>query len=96
MTKRKDECLFCSRRSCRTRIVRFEEPRYDELACTEHVSALEKHADAALGGRGRNVDRWHCSTTGRYVRGEAPTKAQLEAQDQRARDALSIVEKTFA
>ncbi|ABR46631.1 hypothetical protein Amet_4379 [Alkaliphilus metalliredigens QYMF] len=37
MTKIKDECLFCSKRICNTRIVRTEEPQYDEVACYQHI-----------------------------------------------------------
>lgn len=69
MKKRKDECLFCSSRSCRCRIVREEEPVYDEVACANHISDLEKHSDEVL-GRGNGIMRWHLSGNSQYKRGE--------------------------
>jgi len=69
MAKRKDECLFCGRRSCSTRIVRLEEPAYDEVACDIHVEDLEKHSDEVLGSH-NGVMRCHISSSGRLKRGE--------------------------
>jgi hypothetical protein len=69
MRKRIDECLFCSSRTCRTRIVRPEEPHYDEVACNRHISELEKHSDVVL-GRKNGVMRHHISSLGNLKRGE--------------------------
>lgn len=74
MVKRKDECLFCGKRSCSTRIVRNEEPLYDEVACDKHTSDLEKHSDEILGSH-NGIMRCHISSTGRVKRGE-PYKLQ--------------------
>jgi len=42
MKKRKDECLFCSRRKCPFRIVSLDKRHpYDEIACIDHVRQLE-------------------------------------------------------
>jgi hypothetical protein len=69
MKKRKDECLFCSSRSCYSRIVRLVAPQYDEVACYKHVEDLEKHSDKVLGYK-NGVLRNHISSTGRMKRGE--------------------------
>ena len=69
MAKRKDECIFCKSRSCYTRIVRLEEPAYDEVACPSHVLDLERHSDTKLGTR-NGVMRHHISGTARQKRGE--------------------------
>jgi len=70
MEKRKDECLFCGSRSCSTRIVRSSEPPfYDEIACDNHVVALEKQSDEVLGSH-NGIIRCHISSTGRLKRGE--------------------------
>ena len=63
MIKRKDECLFCNSRTCHTRIVRLEYPRYDEVACDKHIVELEKHCDAVLGCK-NGIVRNHCSSCG--------------------------------
>ena len=68
--KRKDECLFCNKRMCYTRIVRIEKPYYDEVACGNHINELEKHADETLGGKGSKVYRHHISSTGQVKRGD--------------------------
>lgn len=67
--KRIDECLFCSSRSCNTRIVRSTSPVYDEIACDKHVTDLEKHSDETL-GKHNGVMRSHLSSSGRLKRGE--------------------------
>jgi hypothetical protein len=67
--KRVDECLFCSKRSCSTRIVRLIEPKYDEIACHTHVEDLEKHSDEVLGSK-NGVMRNHISSSARLKRGE--------------------------
>ena len=69
MTKRKDECLFCSRRSCNTRIVRLVELKYDEIACSDHIEDLEKHSNEKL-GKENGIMRDHISSTGKMKRGE--------------------------
>jgi len=46
---RKDQCKFCSKRKCYTRIVT-PNLGYDELACLDHIKQLEKHADETLNG----------------------------------------------
>ena len=63
MNKRKDECLFCGSRKCHTRIVRLEEPSYDEVACHKHIEELEKHSDAVLGCK-NGIYRNHISSCG--------------------------------
>jgi len=68
--KRKDECLFCNSRSCYTRILRKDEPVYDEIACSKHISELEKHSDKALGIK-NGIMRNYISSTGKMKRGEA-------------------------
>jgi len=70
MAKRKDECIFCKSRSCYTRIVRLEEPAYDEVACDYHVLELEKHSDEVLGTK-NGIMRTHLSGTSRQKRGES-------------------------
>lgn len=76
MVKRKDECLFCTKRSCNTRIVRLETPTYDEVACFIHVEDLEKHSDVVLGYK-NGIMRHHISSSGRLKRGE-PIRSQYE------------------
>ncbi len=56
--KRSDECLFCTRRKCYTRIAT-NRGGYDEIACREHVRLLEQHADAHR----PHVNRAHISST---------------------------------
>jgi hypothetical protein len=49
--KRKDECLFCSRRKCYARVFSLEPGRkYDEIACIEHIQELHTHSDKAVPG----------------------------------------------
>jgi hypothetical protein len=69
LKKRKDECLFCSSRSCHTRIVRLENPVYDEVACSRHVANLEDHSDSVL-GRKNGVMRNHITSSSKMERGE--------------------------
>jgi hypothetical protein len=69
MKKRNDECLFCGKRSCSTRIVRLETPTYDEIACDKHIADLEKHSDEVLGSK-NGVMRCHITSSGRLKRGE--------------------------
>ena len=67
--KRSDACLICDRRKCRTRVVRLEEPFYDEIACDEHQNALYLHSDDIL-GVGSGLDRHYISSTGNLRRGD--------------------------
>jgi hypothetical protein len=69
MAKRKDECLFCSSRTCSTRIYRRDVPIYDELACDKHILDLEKHSDEVLGSH-NGIMRNHVQGSGKYKRGE--------------------------
>lgn len=69
MAKRKDECLFCNKRSCHIRIVRVEEPKYDEVACSNHIEDLEKHSDEILGYK-NGVMRSHITSSGQLKRGQ--------------------------
>lgn len=51
MKKRKDECLFCSSRSCCERVVSTDGGKtYDEVACATHVKALHHDSDAKAPG----------------------------------------------
>lgn len=68
MKKRKDECQFCSSRSCYTRIVRFEDPIYDEVFCHKHMDEAHQKCNEVL-GIGKNM-RHHISSTGKMSRGE--------------------------
>lgn len=68
MKKRKDECQFCTSRTCRYRIYRKETPVYDEVFCWKHIEVAEKTADKILGGRGSGVFRTHQSSTGKLYR----------------------------
>lgn len=66
---RKDQCLFCKSRRCHIRIVRYEEPKYDEVACNRHILELEKHSDEVLGYK-NGVMRHHITSSGQLKRGE--------------------------
>ena len=68
MKKRKDECLFCTSRSCYERVVSAEDDGkiYDEIACIKHVKGLHKHSDEKAPGVKKNF----ISCTGRLKRGE--------------------------
>lgn len=67
-----DQCLFCRNRLCFVRIFTTD-LRFDEVACAEHVSALERYADVTLG---IGPPRTHISGTGRKTR--SPFKARLQ------------------
>ena len=67
--KRKDECQFCSRRTCYNQIFRDEVPKYDEVYCYSHMNEAEKEADRILGGHGSGIVRTHRSSTGKLHRG---------------------------
>ena len=69
MKKRKDECLFCTSRSCYHRIVRLERPCYDEIACIVHITDGEKHSDATL-GKGNGIFRSYISGNSKKRRGD--------------------------
>jgi len=68
MTKRKDECLFCTSRKCYERVVATEDngKLYDEIACIKHVDELYKHSDETV----PKVMRIFSSSTGRVKRGD--------------------------
>lgn len=68
MRKRKDECLFCAKRSCYERVVSSEDggQTYDEIACTRHVSELYKHSDE----KAPKVMKHFISSTNRQRRGD--------------------------
>lgn len=67
--KRKDECVICKSRSCNFRIVRLEEPRFDEIACNTHIQKLCDHADETLGSHTGNY-RHHISGIQNLKRGD--------------------------
>ena len=69
MKKRKDECLFCSSRSCHERVVssRDNGKTYDEIACRNHVKELYKHSDEVA----PKVMKYFITSTSRLKRGEA-------------------------
>jgi len=69
MKKRKDECQFCTSRSCHNRIYRKEEPKYDEVYCYKHIREAEVKVDEIL-GRNNGISRTHQSSTGKLRRGE--------------------------
>ena len=68
MKKRKDECLFCTSRSCYERVVSSDNGQtYDEISCQDHIKDLHKHSDDAAPG----VMKHFISSTGRMQRGTA-------------------------
>jgi hypothetical protein len=71
MGKRKDECLFCNSRSCYFQIYRFEEPVYNEIACSKHITDLEKHSEKVL-GTNNGIKRTHLTSTGKLKRNNNP------------------------
>lgn len=68
MKKRKDECLFCTSRSCYERVVSSEDigQLYDEIACPNHVKELYKHSDE----KAPDVMKYFNSSTGKQKRGD--------------------------
>lgn len=70
MKKRKDECQFCTSRSCYHQIFRDEEPRYDEVYCSKHIEEATQKCDEILGGRGSGIIRTHVSGTSKKKRGQ--------------------------
>lgn len=68
MKKRKDECLFCTSRSCFDRVVSSEDDgnAYDEIACMDHIQDLYKHSDKTVPG----VMKIFASSTGQVKRGD--------------------------
>ena len=64
-----DKCLFCKSKKCSYRVVRYEVPRYDEVACSKHVDDLYKHVDATLGVE-NGIGRHYMSSTGHLSRGK--------------------------
>jgi len=67
MKKLINECQFCKSRFCYNRIVREEEPRYDEVFCNKHIDEAEKESDRVLGAPG--YKRAYISGTGIQKRG---------------------------
>jgi hypothetical protein len=65
---RKDQCKFCTSRSCYVRIYT-DDLSYDEVACNKHIIDLEKHSDRVL-GRGNGVMRTHVTGTSKKKRGK--------------------------
>lgn len=63
-----NECQFCKSRFCYHRIVRTEDPTYDEVYCNKHIHEAEDEADRVLGNT-RHM-RAHISGTGIQKRGE--------------------------
>lgn len=47
---RRDQCRFCSSRSCHYRIWTTD-LRFDEVACRKHISLLEALADSSIIGQ---------------------------------------------
>jgi ribosomal protein S18 len=68
MHKRKDECLFCTSRSCYERVVSSEDGGqiYDEIACPRHQNELYKHSDE----KAPKIMKHFISSTGKLRRGE--------------------------
>ena len=68
MKKRKDECLFCSSRSCYERVVSSYDngKTYDEIACRNHVKELYKHSDEVA----PKVMKYFITSTSRLKRRE--------------------------
>ena len=67
MNKLINECQFCKNRFCYHRIVREQEPKYDEVYCNKHINEAEEEADKVLGNPGHM--RTHISGTGIQKRG---------------------------
>lgn len=68
MSKRKDECLFCTSRKCYTRVVSTADngKTYDEVACSKHICDVEKNSDEVA----PKVMKLFISSTGKLERGE--------------------------
>ena len=68
MKKRKDECLFCTSRSCYERVVSSEDDgqTYDEISCDKHIKDLHKDSD----NRAPGIMKYFISSTGKQKRGE--------------------------
>ena len=64
--KRKDECLFCTKRKCYTRIVSTDTVTFDEIACTDHSPKLHTYSDQKAPG----VLKHFISSTGKQKRRE--------------------------
>jgi hypothetical protein len=68
--KRRNECQFCTSRLCSNRIVREEEPKYDEVYCVRHHKEAEAEADRVLGSHTGNYRTHISSTSSNQRRGE--------------------------
>jgi len=68
MKKRKDECLFCTSRSCYERVVSSQDKAqlYDEVACNKHIKDLHKHSDEIA----PKIIKYFNSSTGKQKRGD--------------------------
>lgn len=68
MKKCKDECLFCTSRSCFERIVSSDDngKTYDEIACRNHIKELHKHSDETA----PKVMKYFISSTSKLKRGK--------------------------
>lgn len=62
--KRCDQCLFCNRTRCNSRVV-CDEYGYDEVACNFHKQELYAHADKTLPP---GINRRHITSSGREKR----------------------------
>ena len=51
--KRIDECIFCSKRSCYSRVVSSCDggKTYDEVSCCDHKKDMYKHSDLQAPGK---------------------------------------------
>ena len=72
--KRIDECLFCRRRKCYVRILSHD-GTYDEVACRDHIHAMEKHYDSTH--KGRMMTNSSCSSPQRRGVALRPLRATL-------------------
>lgn len=65
--KRKDECLFCSKRKCYERVVSSDGGKtYDEISCPDHLKDLHRHSDLQAPG----VMKHFISSTAPHKRGD--------------------------
>jgi hypothetical protein len=48
-TKRRDECIACTSRSCYERVWT-DDGSYDEVSCRRHINDLFRHSDRTIPG----------------------------------------------
>jgi len=77
--KRKDECQFCTSRSCSGQIYRVDYPYYDEIYCDKHQQEAFEASDKVL-GVGNGIYRTFKSSTGKLKRGENLIDVSKETQ----------------